>query len=131
MNTEAMRRALEESQGGKLTFPEVVQILAGAGVESYFADLIRGEERFYGADGESHVEKMAPLPAKVADKFSQADIVTALRAVQADRIRYPEFVKRAMEAGIAGYWAFLAGKRVIYFGRKGEFYLEPFPRTKT
>ena len=131
MNTEAMRKALEESQAGKLTFPEVVQMMAGAGVESYFADLIRGEERFYTADGESHVEKMAPLPGKVADKFSQADIVTALRAVQADRIRYPEFVKRAMEAGIAGYWAFLAGKRVIYFGRKGEFYLEPFPRPKS
>jgi hypothetical protein len=26
------------------------------------------------------------------------------------------------------YWAFLTGRKVIYFGRKGESHLEDFPR---
>lgn len=130
MNTEAMHKALEGSQAGKLRFPEVVGMLIDAGVESYFADLIRGEERFYTPNGETHVEKMSPPPAKVADDFSQSGIVAAIRAAQADEIRYPEFLKRAFAAGTAGYWAFLAGKRVIYFGRKGEFHVEEFPRPK-
>lgn len=34
-------------------------------------------------------------------------------------------------AGVAAYWAFLAGRRVIYFGRKGEFHSEEFPPAKT
>ena len=38
MNTEAMHKALEGSQAGKLTFPEVVGMLINTGVESYFAD---------------------------------------------------------------------------------------------
>jgi hypothetical protein len=51
-------------------------------------------------------------------------LVAAIRAAQADEIRYPEFLKRAVAAGTAAYWAFLTGKRVIYFGRNGEFHVE-------
>ena len=36
-------------------------------------------------------------------------------------------MKRSAEAGVTGYWAFLTGKKVIYFGRKGEFHVEEFP----
>jgi uncharacterized protein YbcV (DUF1398 family) len=43
-------------------------------------------------------------------------------------VRYPEFVKLSTAAGVAGYWAFLAGKKVIYFGRKGEMHIEEFPK---
>ena len=128
MNTEAMHKALQGSLAGKLTFPEVVGMLTSAGVESYFADLVRGEERFYAASGETHLEKMPVPPMRVSDNFSQSGIVAAVRAAQADEIRYPEFLERAVAAGVAGYWAFLSGKRVIYFGRKGEFHVEEFPR---
>ena len=131
LNTEAMRRALEGSLAGKLTFPEVVGILTSAGVESYFADLVRGEDRFYTPTGETHVEKMNLPSVKIADNFSQSGIVAAIRVAQADEIRYPEFLRRAMSAGIAAYWAFLAGRKVIYFGRKGEFHVEEFPRVQS
>ena len=54
----------------------------------------------------------------------------AIRGAQADTVRYPEFVKRCTRAGVIGYWAFLTGKRVIYFGRKGEQHIEEFPKPK-
>jgi uncharacterized protein YbcV (DUF1398 family) len=54
--------------------------------------------------------------------------VAAIRGAQADTVRYPEFVKRSTAAGVIGYWAFLTGKRVIYFGRKGEQHIEEFPK---
>jgi uncharacterized protein YbcV (DUF1398 family) len=131
MNTDAMHKTLEGSQAGKLTFPEVVGMLTNAGVGSYFADLIRGEEIFYTTDGGTHREQMTLPPTKVADGFSQTGIVAAIRAAQADRIRFPEFIKQAMAAGIVAYWAFLTGKKVIYFGCKGEFHVEEFPRPKS
>jgi uncharacterized protein YbcV (DUF1398 family) len=100
-------------------------------VESYFADLTRGEETFYMPSGETHVEKMSLARGKIADEFSQNGIGSAIRAAQSDEIRYPEFVKRARAAGVAAYWAFLTGKKVVYFGRKGEFHVEEFPGPKT
>jgi uncharacterized protein YbcV (DUF1398 family) len=125
-----MHEVLAESQAGKLIFPEVVRRLLSAGVESYFADAAKGEETFYMPDGQTHVEKMALPPMKIADEFSSSGIISAIRAAQMDTIRYPEFMKRAAAAGVIGYWAFLTGKKVIYFGRKGEVHVEEFPRAK-
>ncbi len=128
MNIEVMRSTLHESEAGRITFGEVVGALLGAGVESYFVDLVRGEDTFYMPNGESHVEVMAAHPTAIAEEFSGAGVVAAIRAAQADEVRYPEFLRRAKLAGTVAYWAFLAGKKVIYFGRKGEFHVEEFPR---
>jgi uncharacterized protein YbcV (DUF1398 family) len=130
VNTDAMRKALEGSLSGKLIFPEVVKILTEAGVESYRADLVRGEDIFFMPSGETHVEKMTLPATKIGEQFQQAEVLAAIRAAQADEIRYPEFVKRVMAAGMVAYWVFLTGKKAIYFGRKGDFHVEEFPRIK-
>jgi hypothetical protein len=53
-------------------------------------------------------------------------VVAAIRGAQADTIRYPGFMKRSAAAVIA-YWAFLMGKKVVYFGRRGECMSRSFP----
>ena len=130
MNTEVMRNTLKASETGKQTFPEVIRALMGAGVESYHADFARGEDTFYMPNGKTHVEKMEIPDTKIAEDFSPEALVATIRAVQADQIRYPDFLPRAMAAGTTGYWVYLTGKRVIYFGRKGETHVEEFPRSK-
>jgi len=130
MNTEVMRNTLHESEAGRFTFPQVVGALSDIGVESYFADLARAVDTFYLPTGETHTEKMILPPTKIPEDFSQSGIVAAIRAVQADEIRYPEFLRRAMAAGIIAYWVFIAGRKVIYFGRKGEIHIEGFPSPK-
>lgn len=126
MRAEAMEQVLRASQAGDLVFPEVVRRLMEAGVESYFTDLVRGATTLYGSEGGTHtVDKGA---VGVVGAFSGEGVVAAIRAAQADQIRYPEFVRRAMAAGVAGYWAFLTGRKVVYFGRKGEMHVEEFPR---
>ena len=66
------------------------------------------------------------LPA-VAAEFStegiRADILDSQRNAQ----HYRDFTQRAMEAGVQGYFAFLRGKRVTYFGRQGDQHVEWFP----
>ena len=128
MNTDVIHQVLAESQAGKLVFPEVVRRLTEVNVESYFCDLAAGTETFYATSGQTHVEKMTLPMLPVAEQFSSSGIIAAIRAAQTDAIRYPEFMRRSAEAGVIGYWAFLAGKKVIYFGRKGEFHVEEFPR---
>jgi uncharacterized protein YbcV (DUF1398 family) len=123
-----IHRVLTETQAGKLIFPEVVRRLSEVGVESYFCDLATGVETLYLSDGNSYQEKMILPLSPVVQEFSSPDLVAAIRGAQSDTIRYPEFIKYAATAGVIAYWAFLAGGKVIYFGRKGQFHVEDFPR---
>ena len=81
-------------------------------------------------DGNTHVEKMIRPLTAIAEEFSSSGIVSAIRGAQTDTLRYPEFMNRAAAAGVIGCWAFLTGKKVFYFGRKGAFHVEEFPRAK-
>jgi uncharacterized protein YbcV (DUF1398 family) len=130
MNVNEMHKVMTETQEGKLIFPEVVRRLLDVGVESYFVDFAAGKETFYMTDGETHVETMILKLDQVAEEFSSVGIVAAIRGAQTDTVRYPEFTKRSTAAGVTAYWAFLTGKKVIYFGRKGEMHVEEFPRAK-
>ena len=130
MNTNVIHEAMAESQAGRLIFPEVVRRLHESGVESYFVDFAKGEMTFYALDGTTHVEEMIVPLSAIAEEFSLPGIVAAIRGAQTDTVRYPEFVTLATAAGVIGYWAFLTGKKVIYFGRKGEAHVEEFPRPK-
>jgi uncharacterized protein YbcV (DUF1398 family) len=110
-----------------MTFPEVVARLLEAGVESYLVDFASGRKTYYLAGGGTHTESMILELRPIAPDFSAAGLVAAIRGAQADTVRYPEFARRSTAAGTVGYWAFLTGKKVIYFGRKGEQHIEEFP----
>ena len=125
---QTIHEVAAETQAGRLIFPEVVRRLLAAGVESYLIDFATGNETFYLTNGGTYVEKMIlPLNA-IAEDFSKEGIVAAIRGAQADTVRYPEFVRLATAAGVIGYWAFLTGKQVTYFGRQGEQHIEKFPQ---
>ncbi len=130
MNVVAMREVMAKTQAGEMVFPDVVKALLGLGVESYFCDFALMRETLYLADGESHTQAMVLPAEKVAEEFDGAKLIAAIRGAQADTVRYPEFVKRSTAAGVAGYWAFLTGRKVVYFGRKGEMHTEEFPGAK-
>jgi uncharacterized protein YbcV (DUF1398 family) len=128
MHAEVIHQVATETQAGQLIFPEVVRRLLEIGVESYFIDFASGAEIFYLSNSGTHTETMTiPLNA-IAEDFSKEGIVATIRGAQADTVRYPEFVRLAAAAGVIGYWAFLTGKKVIYFGRKGEQHIEEFPK---
>ena len=116
------------TQQGKMTFPQVVKRLLEVGVESYFVDFAAKQKTHYLADGSTHTVPMILDPGPIAAEFNGAALVAAIRGAQADTVRYPEFVQRSTAAGVIGYWAFLTGKRVSYFGRKGEQHVEEFPK---
>jgi uncharacterized protein YbcV (DUF1398 family) len=119
------------TQQGKMTFPQVVKGLLEAGVESYLVDFAAKQKTHYLTDGTTYTVPMILDPGPIAAEFDSTGLVTAIRGAQADTVRYPEFVKRSTAAGVIGYWAFLTGKRVIYFGRKGEQHIEEFPKPRT
>lgn len=128
MSQQIIREVSRATEQGEMTFPQVVESLTEIGVESYFVDFASGQNTYYLTDGTTHTVAMNLHSGPIAAAFSSTDLVAAIRGAQADTVRYPEFVKRSKAAGVIGYWAFLAGKRVIYFGRKGEQHIEEFPK---
>jgi uncharacterized protein YbcV (DUF1398 family) len=87
-----------------------------------------GKKTFYRADGDMVVtpinyEGLPPVEAEFDTAALRADILDSQRNNQP----YRDFTRRAMEAGVQGYFAFLRGKRVTYFGRQGDQHTEWFP----
>jgi uncharacterized protein YbcV (DUF1398 family) len=130
MSKQAIHELATATQQGKMTFPQVVKGLLEAGVESYLVDFATKQKTHYLANGTTHTVPLILDPGPIAEDFNGAELVAAIRGAQADTVRYPEFVKRSTTAGVIGYWAFLTGKRVTYFGRKGEQHIEEFPKPR-
>ena len=86
MDTKVIDEVMRETQAGNMVFPEVVRRLTEVGVESYFVDFADGKESFYAFDGGSYTEKMSLLRDPIAEEFSSAGIVAAIR--ERRRIRF-------------------------------------------
>lgn len=128
MNTEIIVATARASLDGSISFPEVVSQLLAAGVEYYHVDYAALRKTFYGADGgvvmtPIDFERLPPVAASFDSAALRADILDSQRNGQ----KYRDFTLRAMEAGMMGYFAFLRGKRVTYFGRQGDQHTEWFP----
>jgi uncharacterized protein YbcV (DUF1398 family) len=128
MNTEIIVQTARATLAGKISFPEVVGQLLAAGVEYYHVDYVGMRKTFYSADGDVVVtpinyEGLPPVSPEFSVEGLRANILDSQRNGQA----YRDFTRRAMEAGVQGYFAFLRGKRVTYLGRTGDQHTEWFP----
>jgi uncharacterized protein YbcV (DUF1398 family) len=128
MNTEIILKAANGTLTGAMSFPEVVAQLLNAGVEYYHADYVGMRKTFYSADGGMALtsipyEGLPPVSAEFDRAALRADILDS----QQNNQPYREFTRRAMAAGVQGYFAFLRGKRVTYWGRGGDQHTEWFP----
>jgi uncharacterized protein YbcV (DUF1398 family) len=130
MNTEIITKTARATLEGTIAFPDVVGQLVDAGVEYYHVDYVGMRKTFYGADGDEVVTPIGyeRLP-KVAPDLDLTALRNNIRDSQINGQKFRDFTRRAMEAGIQSYYAFLRGKRVIYMGRQGDQHTEWFPGT--
>jgi uncharacterized protein YbcV (DUF1398 family) len=128
MNTNIIHETARKTLAGTISFPEVVGQLLATGVEYYQVDYIGMKKTFYSADGDMVVtpinyEGLPPVAPEFSAEALRADILDSQRNGQ----KFRDFSRRAMAAGVQGYFAFLRGKRVTYFGRQGDQHTEWFP----
>src|ERR1700743_1274362 len=128
MNTEIITEAACKTLDGSMSFPEVVGKLLSAGVEYYHVDYVGLRKSFY---GENCGVVVTPFnyegPPSVAAEFNLEKLRANILDSQRNGQKYRDFTRRAMEAGVQGYFAFLRGKRVTYMGRQGDQHTEWFP----
>ena len=129
MNAKIITETAQQTLAGIISFPEAVGQFATAGVEYYHVDYPSLRMTFYSGEGEvvTAAINYEGLPA-VAPDFSVDALRTDIRDSQQNGQCFRDFTKRAMEAGVQGYYAFLRGRRVTYFGRQGDAHTEWFPQ---
>ena len=130
MNITLIKQTIEGSINATMIFPQIAGLLLEEGIESYHVDIVLSENRYYKPCGESHVAKIELPHSHPAENFSAEQVNAAVRKVQAGNSNYKNFMKEITDAGCVFYIAYLTGKKVIYFGRKGEMHVELFPQTK-
>lgn len=131
MDSEIITKTARATLDGTISFPDVVAQLLAAGVEYYHVDYVGMRKTFYSANGDSVVTPIGyeRLP-QVAPELDLTSLRTNIRDSQVNSQSYRDFTRRAMEAGIQCYYAFLRGQRVTYIGRQGDQHTEWFPGTR-
>lgn len=131
MNTQLITAAAQATLSGTMPFPQIVVQLMEAGVEFYHVDYLGRRKTFY--DGEGATVSL-PIPWEnlppVAVDFDVAGLRANILDSQQNHQSWSDFSIRAMKGGVQGYFAFLRGQRVTYFGRQGDQHTEWFPGAK-
>ncbi len=128
MNAKLITEAARATLAGTLPFPEIVSNLIAAGVEYYHVDYACLRTTFYSAEGDAVITPILfeDLPA-ISPEWDIDALKAAILDSQRNGQKFRDFTRRAMAAGVQGYFAFLRGQRVTYLGRKGDQHTEWFP----
>lgn len=123
-----IEQGIQDNFTGNKPFPEWVAALMGAGIERYYTDLVALTVTHYSTGDVYTTILPYPNPPVRGEVFSENELIEAIRASQQQEINYPEFLNRAIKAGVVSYTVFFLGKQVHYFGAKGEVHIEHFPQ---
>ncbi|HEX6241391.1 MAG TPA: hypothetical protein VFZ61_10875 [Polyangiales bacterium] len=132
MDSETQRiidQCVAASHAGSGRFGEQVMLLSQSGVESYHVDFRERASSYYAPGGTAYRVSIEPPLQTIAEAFDARALVAAIRGSQQGVLQYPEFMRRAMQAGVVAYTVWIAGRHVTYFGRRGETHVEQFPTT--
>ena len=122
-----IRSTFEASNQGTIHFGQVIGQLVGAGVESYHVDYRSGSSSYYLPDGSTADFNFERPAHGIADAFDGEAVRAAIKGAQQGRVMYPEFKTLTQAAGCVGYTVWIAGRHVVYHGRRGETHIERFP----
>lgn len=125
--TEAQKYAMSvrPKVGG---FPVLAEVLRQAGIQMNRWFLPSCQSVYLMKEG-SVVQQGTPLVIGTHEipEFDRGALITAIRTDQEGRSTFPEFLKAVWKAGVIGYDADFVSRKVIYYGAKGESYLEEYP----
>lgn len=121
-------------------FPQTVEALSQLGTTRYAVDYVACTVTTYITNTASEVSlteipdffshQGSTLPSSVMFQYDESKLRAAIRRVQAGEGNYHDFANAMVQAGVVGYIAFLTGQRVMYYGEKGECWVELFPGAK-
>lgn len=123
------KECLDGAETDRMTFPQSVARLTGAGFDGYLVDLRRASRTYYLPDGDALDFQTHRTTVAIPAIFDTGKIKSAIHEAQtlAPGYTYRDFCAKVAAAGCAGYMVSFPGRRVVYFGRTGEIHVEHFP----
>jgi uncharacterized protein YbcV (DUF1398 family) len=117
--------AIRPAVGG---FPCLAEALRSAGVKRNVWSLPACQSLYLTEEGPV-VHLGVPLVHGTVDvpPFDRDALIAALRADQAGKSTFPEFLQASWEAGVIGYEVDFAARTVRYRGASDEEYVEAYP----
>ncbi|WP_413576667.1 hypothetical protein ACLVWU_01355 [Bdellovibrio sp. HCB290] len=116
---ELQREFVSNLQSRSLKFSGFLKSLESMDIESCRFDLLDGRLLFLSGDGVLCSEKIT-LDSKVGSKFKDGEVRQVILDNQSQNLSLQEFVARMMACGISSFTIYPEGRRVIYFGQKGD-----------
>jgi uncharacterized protein YbcV (DUF1398 family) len=109
-------------------FPVLAEVLRRAGIRRNAWTLPAGQS-VYLTDTGAVVEPACVLVSEMSDvpPFDRDAVIDAIRADQAGRTTFPEFLAAIWTAGVTGYVADLDRRTVTYSGIDNTTYVESYP----
>lgn len=117
----------EASEAGRIHFGQLVGQLIEAGVESYDVDYRAHRATCHRTDDGTVTVELGMPDLPIAQGFVGDGVRAAIRGAQRGEVMYPAFKRLTMQAGCVGYSVWIAGRHVVYHGRRGETHIERFP----
>jgi len=129
METENIKDTSDFTFTGRMPFSSLVTTLEKMGVESYRVDMAQQSTCYHMLNGEVMSESFH-FDGDMAQDFDDGEIRLAILDLKQNHLEHKEFLKRIMKAGITSYTIFMKGRKIIFYGRNGDSYLENFPPVK-
>jgi uncharacterized protein YbcV (DUF1398 family) len=125
MEAQKVAMKIRPKVGG---FPYLAEVLRQSGVTRNIWSLPSCQSLFLTKEGPV-VMQGEPLITGAVDvsKFDQEALIQALRADQAGKSTFPEFLAATWKAGVVSYDVDFTNRTVTYFGYEGEKYQETYP----
>jgi uncharacterized protein YbcV (DUF1398 family) len=124
---DVIERCAAASHAGTTDFASILRSLVEVGVSGYFADYRARSTTYYGPGDATHAVALHTPDPPIGDCFDAAVVEESVRASQRGEMKYPAFVDTTRRAGCVGYQVWIAGRHVVYLGRRGETHVERFP----
>jgi uncharacterized protein YbcV (DUF1398 family) len=128
---ENLKSAQQRAMAGRPKvggFPYLAETLRRAGVTRNVWSLPSCQSLYLTEKGPVVVQG-GPLVSGMADvkPFDREALIAALRTDQAGRSTFPEFLTATWAAGVVGYEVDFSARTCVYFGARGEKYVEAYP----
>lgn len=123
----SLDRLAHRAHAGELHFGLFIGQLIELGVESYRVDHRLASMDFFLRSDLAHPVVFPPVVGPIGSTLHRAALKAAIGGAQRGELRYPQFVDHIVAAGVVGYYVWIRGAHVVYFGRSGEQHVEHFP----
>ncbi|MFM6927085.1 MAG: DUF1398 family protein [Bdellovibrio sp.] len=125
METNSIKDTSDFSFTSRMPFFSLIATLEKMAVESYRVDIAQQLTCYHMLNGEVMSESFH-FEGEIAQDFDDGEIRSAISDLKKTHLEYKEFLKRIMNAGITSYTIYMKGRKIIFYGRNGDSYLENF-----